>query len=45
VLYEHAVHEAPFFVIGRGRVEFIDRKPGMDVHVAEPSSPTPTATP
>ncbi len=35
VLYEHGVREAPFFVVERGRVEFIDRKPGKDVHVAE----------
>jgi thioredoxin reductase (NADPH) len=35
VLYEHAVRDAPFFVIERGRVEFVDRKPGKDVYVAE----------
>ena len=35
VLYEHAVRDAPFFVIERGRVEFVERKPGKDVHVAE----------
>jgi thioredoxin reductase (NADPH) len=35
VLYEHGVREAPFFVVESGRVEFIDRKPGKDVHVAE----------
>jgi thioredoxin reductase (NADPH) len=40
VLYEHAVREAPFFVIERGRVEFIDRKPGKNVHVAEADSRT-----
>jgi thioredoxin reductase (NADPH) len=40
VLYEHGVREAPFFVIERGRVEFIDRKPGKDVHVAEADSRT-----
>jgi thioredoxin reductase (NADPH) len=40
VLYEHAVRDAPFFVIERGRVEFIDRKPGKDVHVAEADSRT-----
>ena len=34
VLYEHAVREAPFFVLLSGRVEFVDRKPGKDVHVA-----------
>jgi thioredoxin reductase (NADPH) len=40
VLYEHAVRDAPFFVIERGRVEFIDRKPGKDVHIAEADSRT-----
>jgi thioredoxin reductase (NADPH) len=34
VLYEHAVRDAPFFVLLSGRVEFVDRKPGKDVHVA-----------
>jgi thioredoxin reductase (NADPH) len=40
VLYEHAVREAPFFVLESGRVEFVDRKPGKDVHVAEADSGT-----
>ncbi len=40
VLYEHAVREAPFYVIERGRVEFVDRKPGKDVHVAEADART-----
>jgi thioredoxin reductase (NADPH) len=40
VLYEHAVRDAPFYVIDRGRVEFIDRKPGKDVYVAEADSRT-----
>ena len=35
VLYEHAVREAPFYVIESGLVEFIDRKPGKDVHIAQ----------
>ena len=35
VLYEHADRDAPFFVIERGLVEFIDRKPGKDVYVAQ----------
>jgi thioredoxin reductase (NADPH) len=35
VLYEHAVREAPFYVIERGLVEFVDRKPGKDVYVAQ----------
>jgi thioredoxin reductase (NADPH) len=34
VLYEHGVRDAPFFVLISGRVEFVDRKPGKDVHVA-----------
>jgi thioredoxin reductase (NADPH) len=34
VLYEHADRDAPFFVLLTGRVEFVDRKPGKDVHVA-----------
>src|ERR1700761_382733 len=34
VLYEHAVRDAPFFVLLSGKVEFVDRKPGKDVHVA-----------
>jgi thioredoxin reductase (NADPH) len=40
VLYEHAVRDAPFCVIERGLVEFIDRKPGKDVHVAQADSRT-----
>jgi thioredoxin reductase (NADPH) len=35
VLYEHAVRDAPFYVIEQGLVEFIDRKPGKDVHIAQ----------
>jgi thioredoxin reductase (NADPH) len=35
VLYEHAERDAPFYVIERGRVEFIDRKPGKDVYIAQ----------
>ncbi len=40
VLYEHAVREAPFFVIEEGLVEFVDRKPGKDVHVAQADTGT-----
>ena len=40
VLYEHAVRDAPFFVIDRGLVEFIDRKPGKDVYVGQADSRT-----
>jgi thioredoxin reductase (NADPH) len=34
VLYEHAVRDAPFYVLLTGRVEFVDRKPGKDVYVS-----------
>ena len=34
VLYEHADRDAPFYVIERGLVEFVDRKPGKDVYIA-----------
>ena len=40
VLYEHAVRDAPFFVIERGLVELVDRKPGKDVHIAQADSGT-----
>ena len=40
VLYEHAVRDAPFYVIDQGRVEFVTRKPGKDVHIAEADSRT-----
>jgi thioredoxin reductase (NADPH) len=40
VLYEHALRDAPFYVIERGLVEFIDRKPGKDVYVAQADGPT-----
>jgi thioredoxin reductase (NADPH) len=40
VLYEHAVRDAPFYVIERGLVEFIDRKPGKDVYIAQADSHT-----
>ena len=35
VLYEHAVREAPLFVIESGLVELVDRKPGKEVHIAQ----------
>jgi thioredoxin reductase (NADPH) len=35
VLYEHGVRDAPFYVLESGRVEFVDRKPGKDVYIAE----------
>src|SRR5579871_6079134 len=40
VLYEHADREAPFYVVERGRVEFVDRKPGKDVYFAEADAGT-----
>ena len=40
VLYEHAVRDAPFFVIEDGVVEFVDRKPGKDVYIAQAHSGT-----
>jgi thioredoxin reductase (NADPH) len=40
VLYEHAVRDAPFYVIVRGRVEFVDRKPGKEVYIAEADART-----
>jgi thioredoxin reductase (NADPH) len=40
VLYEHAQRDAPFYVIERGLVEFIDRKPGKNVHVGQADSRT-----
>src|SRR3954471_19857721 len=35
ILYEHAQRDAPFYVIDRGLVELVDRKPGKYVHVAQ----------
>jgi thioredoxin reductase (NADPH) len=40
VLYEHGVRDAPFYVIESGRVEFVDRKPGKDVYIAQADSRT-----
>jgi thioredoxin reductase (NADPH) len=40
VLYEHAVRDAPFYVIECGLVELVDRKPGKDVYVAQADSRT-----
>jgi thioredoxin reductase (NADPH) len=40
VLYEHGVRDAPFYVIERGLVEFVDRKLGKDVHFAQSDSRT-----
>ncbi|WP_051324716.1 FAD-dependent oxidoreductase [Candidatus Solirubrobacter pratensis] len=40
VLYEHAVRDAPFYVIESGLVELVDRKPGKDVYVAQADSRT-----
>jgi thioredoxin reductase (NADPH) len=40
VLYEHAERDAPFYVIVRGLVEFVDRRPGKDVYMASADSRT-----
>jgi thioredoxin reductase (NADPH) len=40
VLYEHAMRESPFFVIDSGLVEFVDRKPGKDMYIAQADSRT-----
>jgi len=40
VLYEHGERDAPFYVIERGLVEFVDRKPGKDVYIANADSGT-----
>ena len=40
VLYEHAVREAPFYVLREGLVELVVRKPGKDVHVAQADART-----
>jgi thioredoxin reductase (NADPH) len=40
VLYEHAERDAPFYVIERGLVEFVDRRPGKDVYIANADSRT-----
>jgi thioredoxin reductase (NADPH) len=40
VLYEHAVRDAPFYVIDTGLVDFVDRKPGKDVYIARADSRT-----
>jgi thioredoxin reductase (NADPH) len=39
-LYAQGQHDAPFFVIERGMVRVLDRKPGKDVWVAEADSGT-----
>jgi thioredoxin reductase (NADPH) len=40
VLYEHGERDAPFYVIESGLVEFVDRKPGKDVYIANADSRT-----
>jgi len=40
VLYEHGARDAPFYVIENGLVEFVDRKPGKDVYIAQADSRT-----
>ncbi|HEX2508462.1 MAG TPA: FAD-dependent oxidoreductase [Miltoncostaeaceae bacterium] len=38
VLYEQGQRDAPFFVIERGRVNFLDHKPGKEIWIAEADS-------
>lgn len=40
ILYEHGQRDTPFYVLETGRVEFVVRKPGKDIHVAEADAPT-----
>jgi thioredoxin reductase (NADPH) len=40
VLYELGQRDAPFFVVERGRVKLLDRKPGKEIWVAEADSGT-----
>src|SRR5262245_8224072 len=39
-LYEQAQPNAPFFIIERGRVRVLDRKPGKDIWIAEADAGT-----
>ena len=39
-LYEQGERDAPFFVIERGRVRLLDRKPGKDIWIAEADAGT-----
>ena len=40
VLYEQGERDAPFFVIESGRVDFVDRKPGKEIWIAEADAGT-----
>ncbi|MDX6555955.1 MAG: thioredoxin reductase [Miltoncostaeaceae bacterium] len=40
VLYEQGMRDGPFFVIERGRVDFIDRHPGKEVWIAQADAGT-----
>jgi thioredoxin reductase (NADPH) len=40
ILYEQGLRDAPFYVIERGRVELLDRKPGKEVLIAEADTGT-----
>ena len=40
VLYEHGQRDAPFYVIERGLVEFVDRRPCKEVYIANADSRT-----
>ena len=39
-LYAQGERDAPFFVIERGRVRLLDRKPGKDIWIAEADAGT-----
>ena len=40
VLYEQGERDAPFYVIERGRVDFVERKPGKEMWFAEADAGT-----
>jgi thioredoxin reductase (NADPH) len=40
ILYDQGLRDAPFFVLESGRVDFIDRKPGKEVWIAEADAGT-----
>src|SRR6516165_937067 len=40
VLYEQGQRDAPFYVIEEGRVDFVERKPGKEVWIAEADAGT-----
>jgi thioredoxin reductase (NADPH) len=40
ILYEQGQRDAPFYVLVSGRVEFVDRKPGKEILIAEADAGT-----